>query len=106
MGRPRGFDLADAETTLLDVFWAHGCEGTAVRELCAATGQRQASLYAAFGDKDRMFQVAMGRYLVWIGRRKIPGIEPGRNILVRGRIGDRDGAKVIYNPYYELRGNS
>ncbi|MCX4094811.1 OB-fold nucleic acid binding domain-containing protein [Nocardia sp. alder85J] len=44
--------------------------------------------------------------LVWIGRRRIPGIEPGRRILVRGRIGDRDGAKVMYNPYYELRGNS
>ncbi|MFG1794773.1 OB-fold nucleic acid binding domain-containing protein [Nocardia altamirensis] len=44
--------------------------------------------------------------LVWIGRRRIPGIEPGRRILVRGRVGDRDGRKVIYNPYYELRGNS
>ncbi|QIS21197.1 OB-fold nucleic acid binding domain-containing protein [Nocardia terpenica] len=44
--------------------------------------------------------------LVWIGRRRIPGIEPGRRILVRGRIGERDGAKVMYNPYYELRGNS
>ncbi|MCM6774362.1 OB-fold nucleic acid binding domain-containing protein [Nocardia sp. CDC159] len=43
--------------------------------------------------------------LVWIGRRRIPGIEPGRRILVRGRIGERDGAKVMYNPYYELRGN-
>lgn len=44
--------------------------------------------------------------LVWIGRRRIPGIEPGRRILVHGRIGERDGAKVIFNPYYELRGNS
>jgi hypothetical protein len=44
--------------------------------------------------------------LVWIGRRRIPGIEPGRRILIRGRIGERDGAKVMYNPYYELRGNS
>ncbi|MBO0856509.1 MAG: OB-fold nucleic acid binding domain-containing protein [Nocardia sp.] len=44
--------------------------------------------------------------LVWIGRRRIPGIETGRRILVRGRIGDRDGTKVIYNPYYELRENS
>ncbi|MBF6212765.1 OB-fold nucleic acid binding domain-containing protein [Nocardia puris] len=44
--------------------------------------------------------------LVWIGRRRIPGIEPGRRILVRGRIGDRDGRKVMFNPYYELRGNS
>ncbi len=41
--------------------------------------------------------------LVWIGRRRIPGIEPGRTLLVRGRVGERDGGKVIYNPYYELR---
>ncbi|NKY88032.1 OB-fold nucleic acid binding domain-containing protein [Nocardia veterana] len=44
--------------------------------------------------------------LVWIGRRRIPGIETGRRILVRGRIGERDNAKVMYNPYYELRENS
>ncbi len=43
--------------------------------------------------------------LVWIGRKRIPGIETGRRILVRGRVGDQDGRKVIYNPYYELRGN-
>jgi RecG-like helicase len=41
--------------------------------------------------------------LAWIGRRRIPGIEPGKTILVRGRLGERDGAKIIYNPYYELR---
>ncbi|MEU0545849.1 OB-fold nucleic acid binding domain-containing protein [Nocardia sp. NPDC005978] len=45
--------------------------------------------------------------LIFIGRRRIPGLEPGRRILVRGRVGERrDGGKVIYNPYYELRGNS
>lgn len=41
--------------------------------------------------------------LVWIGRRRIPGIEPGKTLQVRGRVGERDGRKVIYNPYYELR---
>ncbi|MFD1814037.1 OB-fold nucleic acid binding domain-containing protein [Rhodococcus gannanensis] len=44
--------------------------------------------------------------LVWIGRRRIPGIETGKQLLVRGRLGDRDGQKVIYNPYYELLGDS
>ncbi len=43
--------------------------------------------------------------LVWIGRRRIPGIEPGKRLTVRGRIGDRGGEKVMYNPYYELQGN-
>jgi RecG-like helicase len=41
--------------------------------------------------------------LVWLGRRSIPGIEPGRTILVKGRLASRDGVKSIYNPNYELR---
>jgi hypothetical protein len=40
--------------------------------------------------------------LVWLGRRHIAGIEPGRSITARGRIAYRDDRKVIYNPYYEL----
>jgi hypothetical protein len=40
--------------------------------------------------------------LVWLGRRHIAGIEPGRSITARGRIAVRDDRKVIYNPYYEL----
>ena len=40
--------------------------------------------------------------LVWLGRRHIAGIEPGRAVKVRGRIAVRDGRKVIYNPHYEL----
>jgi hypothetical protein len=44
-----------------------------------------------------------GVTLVWLGRRRIPGIEPGRTIKARGRIAVRDGRKVLYNPYYELQ---
>ena len=40
--------------------------------------------------------------LVWLGRRQIAGIEPGRALTARGRVAIRDGRKVIYNPYYEL----
>ena len=40
--------------------------------------------------------------LVWLGRRHIAGIEPGRQLTVRGRIAMRDDRKVINNPYYEL----
>jgi hypothetical protein len=43
-----------------------------------------------------------GVTLVWMGRRRIPGIEPGRTMRVRGRISVRDGRKVLYNPYYEI----
>lgn len=41
--------------------------------------------------------------LIWLGRRRIPGIEPGRTILVTGRVGEHEGRRAIYNPRYELR---
>jgi hypothetical protein len=40
--------------------------------------------------------------LVWLGRRQIAGVEPGRSLTARGRMAVRDDRKVIYNPYYEL----
>ena len=40
--------------------------------------------------------------LVWLGRRHIPGIQPGRAMTARGRVAVRDNRKVIYNPFYEL----
>ncbi|WP_300680482.1 OB-fold nucleic acid binding domain-containing protein [Nocardioides sp.] len=40
--------------------------------------------------------------VVWLGRRRIAGIVPGRSIQVAGRIGAYDGARVLYNPRYEL----
>ncbi|HMG64211.1 MAG TPA: OB-fold nucleic acid binding domain-containing protein, partial [Streptosporangiaceae bacterium] len=41
--------------------------------------------------------------LVWLGRRDIPGIEPGRRILVHGRLATIKGEPTIFNPQYELR---
>ena len=40
--------------------------------------------------------------LVWLGRRRIPGIEPGRTLTAHGRFAAFDGRQVIYNPRYEL----
>ncbi|MGH8793627.1 MAG: DNA-binding protein [Stackebrandtia sp.] len=41
--------------------------------------------------------------LIWLGRRRIPGVEPGRWMLITGRValGDED-RKVVYNPWYRL----
>jgi len=40
--------------------------------------------------------------LIWLGRRRIAGIEPGRRLQVNGRIGAHDGMRVMFNPRYEL----
>lgn len=50
-----------------------------------------------------LFDGTEGVTLVWLGRRRIPGIEPGRTVKAKGRIAVRDGRKVLYNPYYELQ---
>jgi hypothetical protein len=41
--------------------------------------------------------------LIWLGRRRIGGIEPGRSVVARGRLTEHDGRPTIYNAAYELR---
>jgi hypothetical protein len=42
--------------------------------------------------------------LVFLGRRRIPGITPGRTLTAHGRPVVRDGARSMVNPRYELAG--
>lgn len=41
--------------------------------------------------------------VVWLGRRRIPGIEAGRSIVVHGRLTCTTANPIIYNPKYELK---
>jgi hypothetical protein len=40
--------------------------------------------------------------LVWLGRREIAGLTPGRQLRATGRITACDRRRVIFNPRYEL----
>jgi hypothetical protein len=40
--------------------------------------------------------------VIWLGRRQIHGIAPGRTIQIEGRIGVQHGQRVMFNPRYEL----
>lgn len=40
--------------------------------------------------------------VVWLGRRTIAGIEPGRALIASGRIAMNHGRPVLFNPKYEL----
>ena len=44
--------------------------------------------------------------LIWLGRRRIRGIDPGRSVVVHGRLTRQDGRPTIFNPAYELRASS
>ncbi len=40
--------------------------------------------------------------LIWLGRRQIAGIEPGRRIRVHGLVTNCEGEMSVFNPRYEL----
>ncbi|WP_433540462.1 TetR/AcrR family transcriptional regulator [Streptosporangium sandarakinum] len=62
MGRQREFDRDAALESALREFWRHGYEATSIASLTAAMGIRPPSLYAAFGDKRRLFDEVVERY--------------------------------------------
>jgi AcrR family transcriptional regulator len=46
----------------MQLFWRQGYEATSISDLTAAMGINPPSLYAAFGDKERLFLEAVERY--------------------------------------------
>ncbi|MGH8666012.1 MAG: TetR/AcrR family transcriptional regulator [Burkholderiales bacterium] len=61
-GRPRGFDREQALERAMELFWRQGYESTSIADLTRAMGINPPSLYAAFGDKERLFLEAVERY--------------------------------------------
>ncbi len=58
----------------------------------------------AGGIKAELFDGTDVVTLVWLGQRRIAGIEPGRTLRVHGRLGKlENGSKAIYNPHYEIQ---
>lgn len=70
-GRPREFDTEEALANALRVFWQKGYEGTSLSDLTEAMGITRPSLYAAYGNKEGLFRLALDLYekdkLAYIG---------------------------------------
>ena len=62
VGRPRAFDVEKALDQALSVFWEKGYEGASLPDLTEAMGINRPSLYAAFGNKEKLFRKALDRY--------------------------------------------
>ena len=61
-GRPRIFDEEQALDAALGVFWRNGYQGASLDELTRAMGINKPSLYAAFGNKEKLYLRALERY--------------------------------------------
>jgi hypothetical protein len=79
------------------------CSGQAVTILGRLRSVEHCPRAAAATLEAELFDGSEAVILVWLGRRRIPGIEPGRTVKASGRIAERNGRKVLYNPYYELQ---
>ena len=62
IGRPLSFDREVALERAMMLFWRQGYETTSISDLTAALGVSPPSIYAAFGDKRRLFLEAAHRY--------------------------------------------
>ena len=62
IGRPLSFDRDAALEKAMLAFWESGYETTSISDLTAAMGVTAPSIYAAYGDKKRLFLEAMRRY--------------------------------------------
>lgn len=93
-GRPLSFDRDAALVSAMHLFWRHGYEATSVADLTRAMGITPPSLYAAFGDKRRLFLEAVHRYLGGVEaiEQRIASAasapEAARELLVSAAVGD------------------
>lgn len=90
-GRPREFDVEDALTAALRIFWTKGYEGASLTDLTEAMGITRPSLYAAFGNKESLFCKALELYerekLCYIGRAlEAPTARGVADALLRGAL--------------------
>jgi AcrR family transcriptional regulator len=62
-GRHRSFDKDNALENAMLVFWKNGYSGTSLTDLTNVMGINKSSLYAAFGNKEELFNQAIAFYL-------------------------------------------
>ena len=67
----RQFDREEALATAMELFWRHGYEATSMAMLLKAMGLTAPSLYAAFGNKEKLFAEAVEHYARNFGSKVI-----------------------------------
>jgi len=97
LGRPREFDRDAALEIAVKLFCKHGYEGVSIADLTQAMKISPPSLYAAFGDKEKLFREA----LAWYQKRPgLPHIAPAGPVREQVRELLRDTVRSATDPSY------
>lgn len=68
-GRPAKFDRSAVLLRAMKVFWEKGYQGTSMSDLVDSMELRSASIYAAFGSKEKLFDEVLALYAEQIGKQ-------------------------------------
>jgi hypothetical protein len=53
--------------------------------------------------RNRLSMTQRGRLrVIWLGRRRVPGIDAGTEVRLEGMLTVRDGVPTMFNPRYEI----
>jgi len=84
-GRPAEFDRGKALDAALATFWQRGYGGASLDDLTTAMDINKPSLYAAFGNKEQLYEAAVDHYVASIGGAYLaPLAAPGIRAALEG----------------------
>lgn len=90
MARPREFDIDDALTRAMSVFWAHGYDAASLPALLDGMGLTRGSLYKAFIDKKSLFIRVLNRY-------EVEAVRPAAALLTTGPVDGLDRIRTLFD---------
>jgi len=80
-GRPRSFNSDEVLNAALELFWKQGYAGTSTRELEAAMGMGQSSIYNTYGSKRLLLEAALDRYQAMADKALLSPLEKSEDGL-------------------------
>ena len=98
-GRPRKTDPEEALDAAMKLFWRKGFDGTSLQDLVAVTGMAKPGLYAAFGDKEALYEKTMEHYIEAYGcplLTYLEGLQGSLREIMAGYLGRI--ADTVSNP--------
>jgi len=97
-GRPRTFDRDEALKKAMLVFWEKGYEGTTMSDLISTIGMKAPSVYAAFGNKDALFNEVLGLYNGIVKEGPLKALHENAHILEAIKQSMHENISIFTSP--------